>query len=150
MFAGTFQGNINLTGPIPENLFAGIQGPPATNLFNGAFSNCRGLTGPIPGNLFAGIQGPPAWGMFANTFNGCTGLTGIGTGLFDGISGTAQANMFSNVFSGATGLRGPAAQFSNGQLLHQRWPSATTAQVGQAFRGATGLTNFTSIPAAWR
>jgi len=150
MFSHTFNLCRGLTGSIPENLFAGIQGPPRSNMFANTFNGASGLTGEIPGNLFAGIQGPAANDMFVGTFNGATGLTGIGTGLFDGISGTAQSSMFVSTFRGAAGLRGPAAQFTNGQLLHQRWPSATTAHVGGAFAGATGLNNFNSIPAAWR
>ncbi|MCL2758334.1 MAG: hypothetical protein FWE64_03375, partial [Alphaproteobacteria bacterium] len=150
MFNTTFLDCSGLTGPVPGNLFAGIQGPPASEMFRGTFNGCTGLTGEIPGGLFAGIQGVPAIGMFQNTFNTTPGLTGIGTGLFDGISGAAQTDMFWGTFLNATGLRGPAAQFSNGQLLHQRWPSATTAQVGSAFRGATGLNNFNSIPVNWR
>ena len=149
MFRATFAFS-GLTGPIPGNLFAGIQGPPAAGMFAYTFESCPGLTGEIPGSLFAGIQGSPADNMFWATFFGCTGLTGIGDGLFDGIDGPARGNMFVRTFHGATGLRGPAARFTNGQLLHQRWPSATVAQVEGAFRGATGLDNFTSIPANWR
>ena len=150
MFADTFSGCSRLTGEIPGNLFAGIQGRPINHMFGSTFRNCVGLTGEIPGNLFIGIQGAPADSMFHGAFSGATGLTGIGMGLFDGISGAAQPSMFVETFNGATGLRGDAARLSNGQLLHQRWPFATAAQVGTAFRGATGLNNFTSIPAAWR
>jgi len=150
IFSSTFRDCRELTGPIPSNLFAGIQGPPASRMFMNTFINCSGLTGEIPGSLFVGIQGAPAANMFGGTFRNARSLTGIGTGLFDGISGAAQTGMFENTFYDAVGLRGPAARFTNGQLLHQRWPAATTAQVGGAFIGATGLDNWSGIPAAWR
>ncbi|MCL2737481.1 MAG: hypothetical protein FWE17_01290 [Alphaproteobacteria bacterium] len=149
MFHFTFAESA-VTGSIPENLFAGIVGPPAPEMFRATFNLCPGLTGPIPGNLFAGISGAPAEMMFRYTFSSSPGLTSIGTGLFDGISGTAQNEMFLGTFQNVTGLRGPAARLSNGQLLYQRWPNATVAQVGQAFRAATGLDNFNSIPVNWR
>ena len=106
-FVNTFSSCSGLTGSIPENLFAGISGAPASNMFNGTFYMCSGLTGEIPEKLFAGISGAPASGMFSSTFNGCSGLTGsIPENLFAGISGAPAEYMFSSTFNGCSGLTG--------------------------------------------
>ncbi|MBD5400508.1 hypothetical protein HDR61_02045 [bacterium] len=106
-FYRTFSGCSNLSGSIPENLFAGISGAPASSMFCGTFSSCRGLTGPIPENLFAGISGAPASSMFYGTFSSCRGLTGpIPENLFAGISGKPEWYMFKETFSGCSGLTG--------------------------------------------
>jgi hypothetical protein len=55
MFADTFD-HTGFTGPIPENLFKDIQGPPASGMFSGALWSCTGLTIEIPGDLVAGIS----------------------------------------------------------------------------------------------
>ncbi|MFQ6745001.1 MAG: hypothetical protein ACLRFN_03450, partial [Alphaproteobacteria bacterium] len=86
-FYGTFSGASNMTGSIPENLFAGISGAPASSMFQETFSGCSGLTGAIPDGLFAGISGEPKLGMFWSTFSSCSGLTSIPENLFAGISG---------------------------------------------------------------
>ena len=152
VFSGTFSGCVDLEGEIPGNLFAGINGAPAMGLFAGTFSGCVGLIGVIPGNLFAGISGAPNQRMFADTFNGCTGLIGIGDGLFDGITGTEINQMFNGTFNGCTNLAGPSAM-SNGQHLYQKWPSATGGWLGEVtncYNGATKLSDWASIPAAWK
>jgi len=147
MFASTFM-NTYFTGPIPENLFAGIQGAPTQNLFSSTFLSSR-FSGQIPAKLFSGIRGAPATGMFSGTFMGDGGLTGIGDGLFDGISGAAQSSMFYQTFQNSANLTGPSAK-SDGQFLYQKWPAATTAQVGGCYTNATGLSDYSSIPAAWK
>ena len=148
-FSNTFRGLTGWTGSIPANLFAGLNGAPAANLFYCTFESCTGLTGTIPGNLFAGISGPPAANMFANTFSVCTGLTGIGDGLFDGISGVEQSSMFQSTFYGCTNLTGPSAK-SNGQYLYDKWSGMTTTQVSGCYRNATKLSDYASIPTAWK
>lgn len=75
----------DFTGEIPENLFAGLQGPPAYAMMERVFQGNKNLTGQIPGNLFSGIQGSLKGWDFNGTFQNCPGLTGIGDGLFDGI-----------------------------------------------------------------
>ena len=72
----TFQECTNLTGSIPENLFAGVSGAPAYYMFERTFEDCSNLSGSIPENLFAGIYGAPLYGMFEDTFKGCSGLSG--------------------------------------------------------------------------
>ncbi len=105
IFYATFSSCTNLTGSIPENLFAGIKGRPASYMFYETFGNCKGLTGEIPENLFAGISGAPAQSMFRYTFSGCSGLTGeIPENLFAGISGAPAESMFDGTFSSCTGL----------------------------------------------
>ena len=106
-FYNTFYDCFNLTGSIPENLFAGIHGAPVSNMFLNTFNGCRGLTGSIPENLFAGIKGAPASYMFNSTFNGCRGLTGsIPEKLFAGISGAPAYRMFNGTFFGCSRLTG--------------------------------------------
>ena len=73
MFSGTFS-NTALT-EIPADLFAGIQGAPAEDMFDSTFYSCSELQS-IPENLFAGISGPAATDMFAGTFVFCFSLTG--------------------------------------------------------------------------
>ena len=147
-FYSTFYAASNMKGTIPENLFAGISGAPASYMFSDTFMGCVGLTS-IPENLFAGISGAPASYMFAYTFNGCSKLTSIPENLFGNISGTAQSSMFSRTFSDCTSLTGPSARI-NGQYLYEIWPDATSSQVGDMYQNATGLSDYSSIPSAWK
>ncbi len=134
---------------IPDGLFAGISGAPANNMFYGTFAGCSGLTGAIPDGLFAGISGAPASYMFNYTFSGCSGLTSIPENLFGNISGTAQSHMFFGTFDGCTSLTGPSARI-NGQYLYEIWPDATTSQVNDMYYNATGLSDYSSIPDVWK
>ena len=147
MFYETFRNCRGLTS-IPAGLFAGISGKPASDMFVGTFYGCTGLTS-IPAGLFAGISGAPAEYMFANTFYGCTGLTSIPENLFGNISGTAQYRMFRLTFNNCTSLTGPSARI-NGQYLYKIWPSAALDQVNGMYRGATGLSDYSSIPTYWK
>ena len=145
-FMQSFGGAKNIEN-IPENLFAGIYGNPATNIFFATFSECTGLTS-IPDGLFSGISGAPAEGMFYQTFYGCSGLTSIPENLFGNISGTAQKRMFFHTFYNCTSLTGPSARI-NGQYLYEIWPDATSGQVGYMYSGATGLDDYCIIPTVW-
>ena len=141
-FIQTFYGCTNLTGSIPENLFAGVSGAPASSMFYGTFLSCGKLKGSIPENLFAGISGAPADNMFSNTFNSCSKLTGsIPANLFAGISGTPADNMFSNTFNSCRGLSGsiPANLFAGIS------GAPATSMFSSTFRGCSGLSG--SIPA---
>ena len=140
IFYATFSSCTNLTGSIPENLFAGISGAPAYQMFSSTFYGCTGLTGEIPGNLFAGVKGAPARDMFYGTFSGCTGLTSIPEGLFAGISGAPASCMFLDTFKNCTGLTSiPEGLFAG--------ISGTPANYmfQQTFYNCSGLTG--SIPA---
>jgi len=153
MFYGTFQNCTGLT-KIPADLFASVKGAPANGMFYATFQGCTGLKGEIPGSLFAGIKGAPISWMFGLTFSGCSGLTSIGDGLFDGISGAMASYAFTSTFDGCANLTGPSAttKGSNGirKPLYQEWPSALTGQVGNCYTGANKLTDWGSIPAAWK
>ncbi len=140
-FFVTFSSCTNLTSSIPENLFAGISGAPASNMFEGTFRGCSGLTGSIPENLFAGISGAPASDMFSGTFGGCSGLTGsIPENLFAGISGAPASNMFESTFIGCSGLTGSIPE----NLFAGISGRPTSAMFSNTFSGCSGLTG--SIP----
>ena len=143
-----FSGCSGLTGAIPDGLFGNLTGAPASGMFSHTFHVCSGLTGAIPDGLFAGISGAPASNMFDYTFYGCSGLTSIPENLFGNISGTAQSSMFNRTFYNCTSLTGPSARI-NGQYLYEIWPDATT-QFGDMYYRATGLSDYSNIPAAWK
>jgi hypothetical protein len=148
-----------LTGSIPAGLFAGISGPPAEGMFHSTFYNCTGLTGSIPSGLFAGISGSPATQMFYSTFYGCSGLNGyispdpnnpsVTIDLFGNISDGTANNMFYGTFYGCSNLQGPSAK-SNGQYLYNKFSTTNGNYIGRCYTGATGLSDYASIPAAWK
>ncbi|MBQ7055523.1 MAG: hypothetical protein IJN91_01150 [Alphaproteobacteria bacterium] len=148
MFSGTFQGCSKLTS-IPAGLFVGISGAPAESMFNSTFSGCSGLTGAIPDGLFGNLTGAPASNMFLGTFQDCSKLTSIPENLFGNISGTAQDYMFKNTFYNCTSLTGTSARI-NGQYLYEIWPDANSDQVGGMYKNATGLSDYSNIPSAWK
>ena len=150
MFGGTFSGCSGLTS-IPAGLFAGITGAPAYDMFSATFSRCSGLTS-IPEGLFAGIKGAPAEYMFTATFKGCTGLTGeIPLGLFGTFtSNTPKFYMFQSTFNGCSKLTGPSARQPDGTYLYDYFNTASGNQVYNMYYGATGLSDYSSIPSAWR
>ena len=151
MFYSTFYGCSGLTGSIPENLFAGISGAPAQRMFSGTFYGCSGLTGTIPENLFGNISGAPANYMFYRTFNGCSGLTGeIPLGLFGNLTNSPKSYMFVRTFYRCSGLTGPSARMPNGTYLYDFFTGATTSHVEDMYRGATRLSDYSSIPSAWK
>ena len=39
---------------------------------------------------------------------------------------------------------------SNGKYLYEIWPDATKAQVGKAYEGTTGLSDYADIPTQWK
>ena len=147
-FAQTFYNAFNMTGSIPENLFAGISGAPVMYMFAYTFYGCSGLTS-IPDGLFAGISGAPASSMFSSTFAYCSKLTSIPENLFGNISGTAQVYMFDSTFSDCTSLTGPSARI-NGKYLYEIWPNAASGYDYGPYHGCTGLSDYSSMPAAWR
>ena len=150
MFQHTFSRCSGLTGEIPADLFAGIKGAPADSMFSETFSGCSGLTS-IPADLFAGIQGASAIAMFYGTFSGCTNLTGsIPENLFAGITGAPAIDMFAYTFYGCSGLTGPSARQPDGTYLYNYFNTATTSHVGGMYRGVTGLSDYASIPVAWK
>ncbi len=136
MFYQTFNNCTMMEGNIPENLFTGISGKPASLMFTGTFANCSKLTGNIPESLFAGIN-ETSTQLFNNTFLNCSGLSGeIPGNLFAEISGKPTEYLFDSTFSGCSGLSGeiPADLFGsiNGTPLY--------ASFYRTFSGCTGLT----------
>ena len=149
MFHRTFSGCSGLTGAIPDGLFGNLTGAPASYMFYQTFNGCSGLTGSIPDGLFGNLTGAPASYMFFSTFRGCSKLTSIPENLFGNISGTAQDSMFNGTFYNCTSLTGPSARI-NGQYLYKIWPSATWSQVANMYYNATHLSDYSSIPSAWK
>ncbi|MCQ2598830.1 MAG: hypothetical protein MJ187_00410 [Alphaproteobacteria bacterium] len=70
-FQNTFSGCLNLSGPLPENLFEGVKGDAISNMFAGTFANCAKLTGYIPKQLLAQITGGDA-NVYSGMFTGAT------------------------------------------------------------------------------
>ena len=126
-------------------------GAPASSMFSSTFNGCSGLTGTIPENLFAGISGAPAGYMFDRTFYNCSGLTGeIPLGLFGNLTNRPQSYMFRMTFYGCSGLTGPSARMPDGTYLYDFFTGATTSHVSNMYYGATGLSDYSSIPNAWK
>ena len=147
MFDSTFDGCSGLTGAIPAGLFGNLTGAPASQMFNGTFVDCSGLTGAIPDGLFGNLTGAPAYAMFDSTFSSCSKLTSIPENLFGDISGTAKYHMFRQTFYNCTSLTGPSARI-NGQYLYEIWPNTDAGS--DMYSGATGLSDYSSIPTAWK
>ncbi|MBD5391912.1 hypothetical protein HDR66_03860 [bacterium] len=131
---------------IPAGLFAKISGS-ASYMFNSTFQYCSSLQS-IPSGLFSGVTTTNS-GLFSYTFQGCTGLKSIPSNLFENLSGAMEAGMLKNMFYGCTSLTGESAKIGT-QFLYKKWPDATTAQVGGCYSGATGLTDYSSIPTNWK
>ena len=149
MFYETFRGVTQLTGSVPVKLFSGITGAPAENMFYGTFYGCSKMRGEIPSGLFAGISGAPAPGMFNQTFANCSKISSLGEGIFGNLSGDAQNNMFYRTFYGNKKMTGYSPKI-NGKYLYEIWPSATTAQVGGMFGSCNKISDYRSMPSAWR
>ena len=151
MFQNTFNGCSGLTGTIPENLFGNISGKPEGSMFDSTFEGCSGLTGSIPENLFGNISGTPAYGVFERTFYGCSGLTGeIPLGLFGNLTNRPQSYMFYRTFYNCSGLTGPSARMPDGTYLYDFFTGATTSHVRDMYYGATGLSDYDSMPDSWK
>jgi hypothetical protein len=136
-FYRTFYYCGNIKSTIPENLFAGLNGSPTTNMFSSTFFGCSGLTGAIPGNLFSGISGAPASGMFWGTFDGCAKLTGsIPSTLFAGISGAPANEMFIYTFAACRGLTGAIP----GNLFAGIKGAPASSMFQSTFNSCSGLT----------
>jgi hypothetical protein len=152
MFRGTFYRCGNLTGSIPTGLFGNISGAPADYMFAGTFYNCRNLTGSIPTGLFGNISGAPVIHMFRETFYNCSNLTGsIPVGLFGNISGAPADNMFNKTFWNCSNLTGESALMPDGVThLYDQFPTASGTECDNCYFGATGLSDYATMPAAWK
>ena len=116
--------------------------------FAGAFMYCDALT-TIPETLFDGITGDIDEYMFYSMFEGTERLSEIPNGLFDGLTGELKTGAFNYMFADCYRLSGNSAKI-NGVYLYKRWPNATTDQVGGMYMNDTGLSDWVSIPSAWK
>ncbi len=149
MFNNTFKES-KISGTIPAKLFSGIHGAPAPYMFAGTFYWVENLTGSIPAGMFAGIRGEPAIYMYHGLFVNCSGLTGqIPENLFGDISGPAAEFMFRYTFQNCSGLTGPSARI-NGKYLYEIWPDAPANATQLCYKSVTGLSDYATIPAAWK
>jgi hypothetical protein len=152
MFFSTFYNCSNLTGSIPSGLFGDISGAPAQSMFYATFWGCSNLTGSIPSGLFGNISGTPIAFMFYATFQNCSKLTGsIPVGLFGNISGAPAAFMFSGTFYNCSNLTGESALMPDGTThLYEQFSTASGNQCDNCFLGATKLSDYATMPAAWK
>jgi hypothetical protein len=90
--------------------------------------------------------------MFANTFYGCSTLTGsIPAGLFGNLSGAPAASMFNSTFRGCSKLTGESALMPDGTThLYEQFPTASGTDCDNCYLGATGLSDYATMPAAWK
>jgi hypothetical protein len=149
MFSSTFPasaGMVRITGGFD------VSGAPAAYMFYYTFNGDSGLTGSIPAGLFGAISGAPADSMYRATFYGDSGLTGsIPAGLFGNISGAPAAYMFYYTFYGDSGLTGASATMPDGVTkLWEQFPTATGDQCDNCYLNATGLSDYATIPTAWK
>lgn len=146
MFKSTF--NLSNLPEIPANLFITIKNP-ANDLFYGTFANNIKLK-TIPDNLFSGLT-DFAPGIFCGTFNNVSKLQSIPENLFNPAlkNATPQDKSLDRTFYICRNLTGDSAKI-DGEYLYDIWPNATTAQVSRMYQGATGLSDYANIPAAWK
>ena len=148
LFRNTFAGGYDVT------MSGGFdfEGTPAARMFNTTFNGCSNLTGSIPVGLFGNLSGTPANYMFYGTFYGCSKLTGsIPVGLFGNISGTPATYMFSSTFYGCSNLTGESALMPDGTThLYEQFPTASGTQCDDCYLGATKLSDYATMPAAWK
>ena len=112
VFFSTFLNNTDLKGPLPTNLFSGIEGQPVANMFRRTFEGCSSLQTSVPARFF-GITGTPTSYLFSGTFNKAP-ITSIDADVFDGVSGTVEEYMFNSTFANTAKLTEiPAELFDN-------------------------------------
>ena len=126
----------NLTGSIPENLFANC--PEVTQFayvyMDGIFARCSGLTGSIPENLF---KYNTKVKTFCGAFFGCENLTGnIPENLF--VNNT-DATDFSHTFRDCSNLTGTPPPL---------WERQNITNSGYCFIGCN-LLNLNEVPKSW-
>ncbi len=133
-FYSVFRDSVEITGPIPHNLF--ILATKVTE-FTTLFTGCSKLEGSIPPLLFANC---PLANNFPSLFSGCAKLTGIiPPKLFDNSPDTILS--LYSCFKGCVGLTGEAPSNIFNKNVQTK---------GMCFSGCTGLSNFTTLPSAWK
>ena len=148
MFAQTFYMDTSIT-TLPAGLFGGLDGAPASNLFDSTFYGCSSLQY-IPNNLFGNLHGRPALYMFYKTFQDCTSLTGeIPLGLFGDYENYYRSYMFGYTFANCSGLTGPSARMPDGTFLYNYFTTGSGySQMSKTYQGCTQLSDYASIPTA--
>ena len=150
MFSGTFEGCSGLTGEIPADLFAELSSITTTvYCFYETFKGCSGLSS-IGGPLFENLANSSlGQSQFEGTFADCSGLKGeIPLGLFGNIHQSfSLVSAFSRTFYNCSGLTGPSARMPDGTYLYDFFTGATASGM---YRGATGLSDYDSIPDSWK
>lgn len=111
-----------------------ITGAEAVTSCRSCFNYCESLTS-IPTGLFDKCI---AVTDFSHCFRSCPSLTAIPTGLFDKCTAVTT---FSYCFYSCTSLTGNAPTL---------WVSHASATGTQCFRYCDGLSNYSSIPYAWK
>ena len=118
MFKETFRGCKGINKPIPEDLFADINGVDSGEnsdyMFQYTFYDCNNIPGTLPTNLFDVTV--PGYAMFDRTFHNCKSLEGpIPGNLFGELSGNVQKWMFNGTFAHCEKLTGqiPETLFMN-------------------------------------
>lgn len=132
-FKWTFSGCDNITS-IPVELF--YKCSDVTTL-KGVFNDCRNITS-IPAKLFDKCTNVTS---FSSIFDTCKKLTSIPVELFDKC---LDVTNFSFTFGYCTNLTGNAPDLWN----KDKFPKVTSVSV--CFSGCSKLTNFSSIPSAWK
>ncbi|MBP3545361.1 MAG: hypothetical protein J6J82_03585 [Alphaproteobacteria bacterium] len=136
-FQRLFYGCTNLSSTIPADLFKGIYGQPATNMFYFSFFGAKNLTGEIPSGLFGDLYGNPTQSLFQHTFNGCSNLTGnIPSNLFGKLYGQAYRWTFYGTFAGCSGLTGSIPENLFGDIYGDLSKNTFSA----TFSACSGLT----------
>ena len=112
------------------------------------FSGCRGLTS-IPDNLF---RNNTEVTYFNYTFSSCYGLTSIPSNLF---ANNTKVISFVSTFSNCDGLTGNVPVDNDGTPIYNRSGDgkpgyAIVITYNDCFQGCTGLTDYSSIPTAWK
>ncbi len=138
---------------IPEKLFANC---PKIGTFEETFAECTALES-IPEKLFSALSESTKSVTFTKCFYGCSALKSIPASLFDAVR---RINFIDNCFNGCTALTGesPYTMIGDEKVhLYERTkgtdfpiiPSNTTAHA-DCFAGCEGLSDYTSMPSAWR
>lgn len=145
-FYGAFYGCASLEN-VPQGLF---RNNVKANSFGSLFYGCRSLK-QIPSGLFDSC---PDVVTFSGTFFNCSSLKEVPATIFDN---NRKVTIWSDTFAGCSSLtcESPYTIIEGRKVhLYERgdFPESFTTPTTMAgcFRGATGLSDFGSIPSSWR
>lgn len=92
----------------------------------------------------------PSYGNKVRIFKKYKNSCDAAVGVFGNLSGTLASSAFVYTFYGCGSLTGPSARNPDGTPLYKVFPDATTNNVRYMYRGATELSDYADIPAAWK